>query len=276
MDSIPAKNAVTTAHFTAARTKPDSVKSAAARRAPKSAAKSGGPGSRRGWRRVLKALALLVLALVLLPIFQVGCVRFVNPPGTPLMALRFLEAKLHGNPAPVRYRWLDWRALPDDFLRSVWVSEDARFFRHRGFDWIEVQAAMAKSEKTGRAPRGTSTITMQCARSLFLWQGRSYVRKTLEAYYTFWMETLLSKRRIFELHANVVELGDGIYGLAAASEFWFRKPPAQLSREECALLAAMLPAPRRWNPRAPSRRLAARQERALREMGLLHWPAGVR
>lgn len=230
-----------------------------------------------GWRRFVKLFAWAVLALALLPVLQVGCVRFADPPGTPLMALRSLEARMRGDEAHrVRYRWLDWRALPDDFLRAVWVSEDARFFRHRGFDWVEMRAALAKAEKTGRPPRGSSTITMQCARSLFLWQGRSYLRKALEAYYTFWMETLLSKRRIFELHANVVELGDGVYGVGAAAEFWFRKTPAQLSRDECALLAALLPAPRRWNPRAPGRRLAARQERALRESVTVTWPAGVR
>lgn len=246
-----------------------------AREAKSPAAAAGG---KSGWRRWLKRFSLVALALVFLPIVEVGCVRFVNPPGTPLMGLRYLEAKWHRDPAhPPRtlYRWLSWRALPDDFLRAVWALEDARFFRHHGFDWIQIQASVAKAEKTGRPARGTSTITMQCARSLFLWQGRSWVRKAVEAYYTFWMETLLSKRRIFELYANVVETGDGVYGVGAASEWWFHKPAPQLTRDEAALLASLLPAPRRWDPRAPSRRLAARRDRALREMPLMRWPAAA-
>lgn len=203
--------------------------------------------------------------------------RFVNPPGTPLMTVRRWEARIAGHaPAPVRYHWLGWRALPDAFLRGVWASEDARFFRHHGFDWREFHLAMAESERTGRPPRGTSTITMQCARSLFLWQGRSYVRKALEAYYTFWMETLLSKRRIFELYANVVELGDGVYGVGAAAERWYGRPADELSTEECAVLAAMLPAPLRWDPRHPSVKLRARRARVLRELPLMHWPNGIR
>ena len=203
--------------------------------------------------------------------------RFVDPPGTPLMTVRRVEARLAGRPvAPVRYRWLGWRQLPDDFLRGAWASEDARFFQHHGFDWREFHAAMAVSERTGRPPRGTSTISMQCARSLFLWQGRSYVRKGLEAYYTFWMEALLSKRRILELYANVVELGDGVYGVGAAAERWFERPAGELTREECTALEAMLPAPRRWDPRRPSPRLQKRWARVRRDLPLMRWPAGVR
>ncbi|MBV9658560.1 MAG: monofunctional biosynthetic peptidoglycan transglycosylase [Verrucomicrobia bacterium] len=241
--------------------------------------KSNARPARSPWRkRLVKWSLLALLALAVLPVLEVGCVRFVNPPGTPLMALRYVEAQCSrgAHPPRVLYRWRPWREVPDDFLRGVWALEDARFFRHHGFDWIEMNAAVQRAERTGGTPRGSSTITMQCARSLFLWQHRDYVRKALEAYYTFWMETLLSKRRIFELYVNVIELGDGVYGLGAASEFWFKKTPGALSADECALLAAMPPAPRRWNPRAPSRRLRARQERALRELPLLHWPPGVR
>lgn len=229
------------------------------------------------WPRVGKWGALALLAALVLPVLEVGCVRFVNPPGTPLMALRHLEARLGGRtPPPVRFRWLPWRALPDDFLRAIWAAEDARFFKHHGFDWIEFHTAMAQAERTGTSPRGISTITMQCARSLFLWQGHSYVRKGLEAYYTFWMEALLPKRRIFELYANVIELGDGVYGVNAASERWYRKPASQLSSDECVALATLPGAPRRWNPHAPSRRYRGRQARAARELPLMRWPTGVR
>ncbi len=114
--------------------------------------------------------------------------------------------------APLRYRWIDLEQMPEMFLKHLWVSEDERFFQHEGFDWKEVDLAMKKAERTGKLVRGASTITNQCARSIFLWQGRSWMRKGLESYYTLWMEALLPKRRILELYANVIEMGRGIYG----------------------------------------------------------------
>jgi monofunctional biosynthetic peptidoglycan transglycosylase len=114
---------------------------------------------------------------------------------------------------------------------------------------------------------------MQCARSLFLWQGHSYVRKALEAYYTVWMELLLSKRRIFELYANVVELGRGVYGVEAAARYHYHVPARRLDQNQEAMLAAMLPAPRTWNPRAPTPRLLARQQRILRDLPQARWPS---
>lgn len=197
--------------------------------------------------------------------------RFVDPPATSLMGIRWLEDRLAGRQPRVLYHWLPWRALPRVFLKAAWISEDSRFFQHRGFDWVEFDHAMARAQRTGDDPRGTSTITMQCARSLFLWQGRSYVRKGIEAYYTMWMEALLSKRRILELYANVIEMGPGVYGVEAASRYHYGMPAGQLSVEQGAMLAAMLPAPRRWNPRQPSPRLTARKARILRDLPQTKW-----
>ena len=132
--------------------------------------------------------------------------------------------------------------------------------------------AIDKAERTGRDPRGSSTITMQCARSLFLWTGHSYVRKALEAYYTVIMEAFLTKRRIFELYANVIEMGPGVYGIGAASRFHYGVEARQLTGQQAAMLAALLPAPRRWNPRVPTPRLLARQQRILRDLPAAHWP----
>ena len=189
------------------------------------------------------------------------------------MGLRWLEDRFSGHEKPrVMYQWLDWTELPPAFLKSAWVSEDQRFFIHHGFDWIEMRHALDKAERTGTDPRGSSTITMQCARSLFLWTGHSYVRKALEAYYTVIMEAILSKRRIFELYANVIETGQGVYGVGAGSRFHYGLDARQLAPAQAAMLAAMLPAPRRWNPRAPSPRLLARQQRILRELPTAHWP----
>ena len=210
---------------------------------------------------------------MLLPVLEVAVVKFVDPPATPLMGVRWLEDRFsHQNKPRVLYQWLDWSELPPSFLKSAWVSEDQRFFVHHGFDWIEMRHAFDKAERTGGEPRGSSTITMQCARSLFLWTGHSYVRKALEAYYTVLMEALLSKRRIFELYANVVELGQGVYGIGAASHYHYGEDARQLNGQQDAMLAAMLPAPRRWNPRAPSPRLLARQQRILRELPSARWP----
>ena len=217
-------------------------------------------------------LILLVVAL-LLPVLEVACVRYVHPPFTPLMGLRWVGDKCSAGGKPrVLYQWRDWRELPPAFLKCAWISEDQRFFKHHGFDWIEMSHALERADKTGQDPRGSSTITMQCARSLFLWQGHSYLRKGLEAYYTVLMEAMLSKRRIFELYANVIEMGPGVYGVEAASRYHYGVDCRRLSTDQAAMLAALLPAPRTWNPRAPSKRLLARQARILRELPTAHWP----
>ena len=234
--------------------------------------KAVAPPKRSLARRLWRALGWLILAFVAGPIVEVGGVRFVHPPATPLMGIRWLEDRWAGRPPRVLYRWVPWPALPRVFLKAAWVSEDSRFFQHHGFDWIEFDHAMARAERTGGDPRGTSTITMQCARSLFLWQGRSYVRKGIEAYYTVLMEAFLSKRRILELYGNVIEMGPGVYGVEAASRFHYGIPAGRLSADQGAMLAALLPAPRRWNPRHPSPRLAARKARILRELPLSKWP----
>ena len=217
------------------------------------AARSG--ASPRWWRWLVFA----VLFLAVVPIFEVAAVRFIDPPVTPLMLLRPLEARWEKRSSPARqYTWLPLGRIPREFLKLVLVAEDQRFFRHHGFDWREIRAARRQAERTGEEPRGASTISMQCARSLFLWQGRSWVRKGLEAYYTFWMEMLLSKSRILELYANVIEMGDGVYGIEAAARAHYQVGAHDLTRDQCAALAAILPAPREWDPRAPPPRLAAR------------------
>lgn len=226
----------------------------------------------RGWIRRLLAFIVLLFAV---PIAEVGCVRIANPPMTPLMLLREAEARLDGKaPAARRYRWIDLAHVPRSFLRFALTSEDQRFFQHHGFDWREMRIAQREAERRGTPVRGASTISMQCARSLFLWQGRSWIRKGLEAYYTFWMEALLSKRRILELYANVIEMGDGVYGVEAAAQAHFGIGARQLRREQAALLAASLPNPRVWNPREPSRMLTMRAERILRNEPALKVPAG--
>ena len=233
---------------------------------------SGGK-SGRGRRWWLWAAIGLLVSILLFPILEVACVRWINPPVTPLMLLRQVEARFHGGHSQQRlYQWREIGQMPRDFLKAVWISEDQRFFQHHGFDWREVQLARRRSERTGEDTRGASTITMQCARSLFLWQGRSWVRKGLEAYYTIWMELLLSKRRILELYANVIEMGDGVYGIEAAARARYGVDARALSHNQCLMLAAILPNPREWDPRNPTPKLTVRFQKISRQEASLHFP----
>jgi monofunctional biosynthetic peptidoglycan transglycosylase len=206
---------------------------------------------------------VVLAALIVIPILQVVLVRFVDPPFTPLMLLRSMEPRTGEKPVRL-YEWARISELPEPFLFYALVSEDQRFFEHRGFDWKEIHKASQQAKSRGRSARGASTITMQCARSLFLWQGRSWVRKGLEAYYTFWMETTLSKRRILELYANVIEMGDHVYGINAAAAAHYSLALGELSREQCAMLVTILPNPRKRHPQRPDDRLLMRQAKIIR------------
>src|SRR3984885_12925353 len=192
----------------------------------------------------IRLVILFLIALALIPVLEVVYVRFFNPPVTTLMVVRRVEAMITKRyRGDIQYRWIPLDKVPDDFLDGVWQIEDSRFFSHDGFDWIEMEEAIQRAERRHRPVQGVSTISNQCARSLFLWQGRSWLRKGLEAYYTFWMEALLSKQRILELYANVIEMGDGVYGLQAAAHAHYGVSARLLTRDQCAALAAILPAP---------------------------------
>ncbi len=180
-----------------------------------------------------------------------------------------------GKSAPLLYQWADLRDIPQMFLKHLWISEDQRFFQHDGFDWKEMDLAVKEAERKGKPVRGASTITNQCARSIFLWQGRSWIRKGLESYYTIWMEVLLSKRRILELYANVIEMGDGIYGVEAASRHYFGVSARDLTREQSAMLAAVLPNPKGWNPTKPGPTLLRRQRRILQREQNANFPESL-
>jgi monofunctional glycosyltransferase len=221
-----------------------------------------------------KKWILIVLAvLLLIPAIQVAVVRFINPSRTLPMLIEQGGATFSKAPKPpLRYHWIPLKQMPEMFLKHLWISEDQRFFQHDGFDWTEMDLAMEKAERTGKPVRGASTITNQCARSIFLWQGRSWIRKGLESYYTVWMELLLPKRRIFELYANVIEMGRGIYGVEAASQHYFGVSARDLTREQSAMLAAVLPNPKGWDPTNPSPMLRWRQQRILRREQNAHFP----
>ena len=216
---------------------------------------------------------IVLLVLLLIPAMQVAVVRFVNPPRTLPRLIEQGGAVFSSAPKhPLLYRWIDLPQIPKMFLEHLWISEDQRFFQHEGFDWKEMELAVKEAERKGKPVRGASTITNQCARSIFLWQGRSWIRKGLESYYTVWMEALLPKRRILELYANVIEMGRGIYGVEAASQHYFGVSARGLTRDQSAMLAAVLPNPKGWDPTKPGRTLRWRQRRILQRERSANFP----
>lgn len=200
--------------------------------------------------------------LVLLWLAPVVLYRWIDPPVTPLMLLRYGEAgRIDRDTVPLR-------SLSPELQHAVIASEDNRFCLHRGIDWGAVSEAEEENETEGRR-RGASTITMQVARNLFLWPGGGYARKAVEAGLALAIDALWPKRRILELYLNVAEWGDGIYGAEAASRAYFRVHAAQLSRHEAALLAAVLPNPRRWSPAHPTNYIAGRATTIAERIGTL-------
>lgn len=180
------------------------------------------------------------------------------------MVLRCVRGKLGSAPyMRSQYAWLDLENVPGHFLTCVWQGEDRHFFEHHGFDWEQIRTSWRASQKPGVPLRGASTITQQCARSLFLWQGRSWLRKGLEAYYTELMELMLSKRRIMELYVNVIELGDGVYGIEAGSQHHYGIPASQLTREQAVKLVLIMPNPKRLKPDELDEHFLPRQARVL-------------
>jgi len=207
---------------------------------------------RRVWRLVVRTL----LVLIILPVALTVAYRFVPPPVTPLMILRAIEGE------GIRQDWVPLRRISPHAIGAVLALEDTNFCHHAGIDWAEMREAAADYLK-GERVRGASTITMQTARNLFLWPGRSVVRKVLEAPLTTLLEALWDKRRILEVYLNIIEWGPGIYGIEEASLTYFRKSAADLAPREAGLLAAVLPNPRNWSPARPTAYLTERMHTAI-------------
>ena len=203
-------------------------------------------------RRLLKQILRISLALVLL--FYGFCllgmlfVKFLPPPITAVQVQRRIEALVSGKPYQRHYRYVPLNRISNHLEHAVVAAEDARFRQHHGFDWTELQQARRTAERRGRSPRGASTLTQQLVKNLFLSTHRSYVRKGVEYTLTPLAELILSKDRMLELYLNVVEWGPGVWGAQEAAEYHYGVPAAQLSRDQAARLAAILPAPRVRNP----------------------------
>ncbi len=218
--------------------------------------------------RTRRYLKQSLLAALLVPVLTVLALRWVPPPTSAFMIERRLSSPA-SDATRLRYQWVAWRAISPEVALAVMAAEDQKFPYHRGFDLESIRNAVEDKARGGRL-RGASTISQQVAKNLFLWPGRSYLRKGLEAGFTALIELTWPKRRILEVYLNVAEFGDGIYGVRAAARAYWAKTPAQISRQEAALLAAVLPSPRRMNPGTPSEYVLERArwiEEQMEQMG---------
>ncbi|WP_306589484.1 monofunctional biosynthetic peptidoglycan transglycosylase [Geothrix sp. 21YS21S-4] len=219
-----------------------------------------------GWRRrILLALAWLVGGFVGSTAIVVLFFRFVPVPVSALMVQRRVEAWSSSETYVARHRWVPLEEIAPCLGAAVIAAEDQTFPEHFGFDWQAIEKAVQHNERS-RRKRGASTVSQQTAKNLFLWNSRSWTRKGLEAWFTLLLEAGWSKRRILEVYLNIVEFGDGIYGAEAASRAFFGKPAKRLAPAEAALLAAVLPNPRKFRADAPSDYIRGRQAWILNQM----------
>lgn len=210
--------------------------------------------------------AVLVLGVLVLTVLPVLTLRWIDPPTTAfILRDRVLAREAHDKQYVLRYGWVEWGGISSHMKVAVIASEDQTFPRHDGFDFKSINEALEERERGERA-RGASTISQQVAKNLFLWPGQSWLRKGVEAYFTVLIETLWPKRRILEVYLNIAEFGKGMFGVGPASEVYFHKSAARLSEQDAALLAAVLPNPRRLRVNAPSQYVRSRQEWIVEQM----------
>jgi monofunctional biosynthetic peptidoglycan transglycosylase len=229
-----------------------------------SAARPAAKPRRRGWSLLRRSL----LVLFLLTLAPVALYRFVPPPITPLMLIRYVA-----DGAPIRKTWMPLSHISPALVRAVVASEDEKFCVHHGFDWVQMREAWHQFVVGHRRPRGASTISMQTAKNVFLWPGRSVLRKGIEAYFTVLIEALWGKARIMEIYLNVIEWGRGIYGAEVAARTYFGHGAATLSPREAAVLAAVLPNPRTLSAAAPGDYVEGRAATIRARMSLVVVPA---
>lgn len=198
-------------------------------------------------------------------IFLVILFKWVPVPFTPLMITRVVENKMDGKEAIFSHDWESLENISPNLQKAVIASEDGNFLKHKGFDFEAMKKAFDNNNK-GRKLKGGSTISQQTAKNIFLWQGRSYVRKGLEAYFTVLIELIWGKERIMEVYLNSIEMGNGIYGAEAAAQHWYRKSATNLTPKEAAGIAAILPNPRKFKASNSSSYINRRKGKITRVM----------
>ena len=223
--------------------------------------------ARRGiLRRAATWLLFTLLSLLASGVLSVLALRWIDPPTSAFMLASRVAALRDGESGyRTRYQWVDLESISGHAAIAVIAAEDQQFPFHTGFDFKSIREAV-RSNARGRRVRGASTISQQVAKNLFLWSGGGYFRKGMEAGFTLLIETLWPKERILEVYLNIAEFGRGTYGVEAAAQRFYRRPAKRLNREQSAMLAAVLPNPRRFRVEAPSRYVTSRRDWILHQM----------
>jgi monofunctional biosynthetic peptidoglycan transglycosylase len=215
--------------------------------------------------KILRILLRIVIAFLVLSVGTTVLFRWVRVPITPLMIIRCFEQKAAGKEMTLKHKWVKLEDISPKLQLAVVCSEDQNYLKHYGFDFAAIEKAM-KSNEDGKKLRGASTISQQTAKNVFLWPGRSYVRKAFEVYFTLLIEVFWSKERIMEVYLNSIEMGDGVYGAEAAAQYWFRKPAKNLSKDESAAITSVLPNPLKYVANPPSPYIARRKDWIKKQM----------
>jgi monofunctional biosynthetic peptidoglycan transglycosylase len=217
------------------------------------------------FRLISRIIKLLFIFFVLGSLFFVILYRFVNPPITFLMIERGFERKADGKDWKIDKHWKNFDDIADPMKRAAVAAEDQTFLENHGFDFNAIEKAIKKNEKSKKLIGG-STISQQTAKNVFLWPGRSLIRKGFEAWFTLLMEVFWSKKRIMEVYLNVIEMGDGIYGVEAASQAYFHKSASELTNQQAAAIAVIFPSPLKWSATNPTPYLKHRQYLIMKNM----------
>ena len=216
---------------------------------------------------IKKTMLWIVVAFFASTILSVAVLRFMPVWFTPLMFIRLAQQATEGRELTLHHHWVPLEEIAPSLPTAVMASEDARFQEHHGFDYKAIEhAAMRNIKHPKKNKLGASTISQQTAKNVFLWPGRSWVRKGFEVYFTTLIELMWTKQRIMEVYLNSIEMGDGIYGADAVAEHHFNTTADKLTKAQCALIAVSLPNPRRMNSARPSAYMLKRQKRILHEM----------
>ncbi len=209
-------------------------------------------------RRIVRILLRIVILFLIVSVGSTIVFRWVPVPFTPLMLIRCVEQKADGKEMVLKHDWVSLENISPKLQLAVVCSEDQNYLKHFGFDWGAIQKAM-KANESGKKLRGASTISQQTAKNVFLWPGRSYLRKGFEFYFTFLIEVFWSKERIMEVYLNSIEMGKGVYGAESAAQFWFKKTAKQLNKDESSAIAAILPNPLKFVANPPSAYVSSRK-----------------
>ncbi|MBA2403913.1 MAG: monofunctional biosynthetic peptidoglycan transglycosylase [Bdellovibrionales bacterium] len=218
--------------------------------------------------KIRKVIFWTTCAFFISTVMTVVALKWLPVYFTPLVFLRTGEYALDSKWVAVQKTWVSLDEISPHLRKAVIASEDPKFLTHAGFDFEAIAKAI-DSNKRRKVKMGASTISQQTAKNVFLYPSRTYVRKGLEAYFTFLIENIWDKRRILEVYLNVIELGPGIYGAEAAAQYYYKKPARDLALGEAQLFAAILPNPRKWNPKHPTNFVLERRNFIKRNLALL-------